>query len=490
MKGYSDPPDWKGERIDNLDLTTGIPLYQKALNVTRDAVFPNGRAIPLNDTWARDRRSTENAGRTVSMLWPALGNAALGSGEGENQVMLNLNWSGNYGHSHYDNGSIMLFAAGQELLSDIGYTHTKYRGWTLSTASHNGVVIDQTDQDRGTRDKPVTGNLKFYDDKDPHVKVIDLDASPAYAVAKTYRRRLVMVNAGPGRDYIIDRFDVEGGKDHDWFLHGMCEQEGTFETSIPLDRTLQTLVPEWGGKNMPLQQADTDPKRFHPYVYMRDIKTGSASSKPWTATWKYDGNIGLRVHNLSPEGTLVFRFLSPAVRPAAEDGNKLDDFQHNGIMQRSSGKTSSFIAVHEPFRNETWIESVQRDGNAVVVRYKLNNASIEDRISINEGQIMLTSSAGWKYNSGTARSGRVEALQVSEGKYRLQLDKEVPKINFVRLDFPDGGTRVYPVASVQGKTLELADDPGFTISADKKIVFHTFPQDQHEGPLNYTIFIP
>ena len=490
LKGYSDPADWKGERIDNLDLAVGIPLYQKALNVTRDAVFPNGRAIPLNDTWARDRRSTDNPGPTVSRLWPTLGNAALGSGKGENQIMLNLNWSGNYGHSHYDNGSIMLFAAGQELLSDIGYTHTKYRGWTLSTASHNGVVIDQTDQDRGTRDKPVTGNLKFYDDKDPHVKVIDLDASPAYAIANTYRRRLVMVNAGPGRDYIIDRFDVEGGNDHDWFLHGMCEQEGTLETSIAIDHAILTLVPEWGGKNMPLQQVDTDPKRFHPYVYMRDVKSGSASEKPWTATWRYDGGAGLRVHNLSQAGTQAFRFRSPSVRPAAEDGNKLDDFLHNGIMQRHSGNTSTFISIHEPFRNEPWIESVMKDGDALVVRYKLNGSAVEDRISIIEGQITVNSSAGWKYNSGKARLGKVEGLQTAGGKYRLQLDKEAPRVNFVRLDLANGQTRFYPVAASLGKTLELVDDPGFTITAGGKMVFHTFPQDQHEGPLHYTLFVP
>jgi len=487
LRGYTDPMDWKGERFENRDLTEGIPLYQKALRVSREAILPNGRTLPINDTWATSRK--EKTDHTVSRLWPSLGNAALGTGEGENQIMLNLNWSGNYGHSHSDNGSIILYAAGQELLPDIGYTHSKYRGWTLHPASHNTVVIDQMAQ-TPSAGKPVTGQLKFYDDSDVHVKAIDLDASPAYAVAKTYRRRLVLVHAGPGRDYVVDRFDVEGGKDHDWFLHGMCEQEGTLETSIALDRPLETLVPDWGGKNMPKKYSDTDPKRFHAYLYLHDVKSGAASEKPWTATWRYDGEVGLRTYNFSPAGTQVYRFRSPSIRPANDDDNKLDDFFNSGIMQRNSEKVSTFVTVHEPFRNAPWIESVQNDGGTMVVRYKLNGAAVEDRVTLNKEEVSVTSSAGWKYNSGTARSGLVEVLESANGKWRLHLDREAPKVNYVRLDLSDGQTRYYPVAAVQGKWLELVDDPGFTVEADGKVQFHTFPQDQYAGPLRYTLFVP
>jgi hypothetical protein len=68
------------------------------------------------------------------------------------------------------------------------------------------------------------------------------------------------------------------------------------------------------------------------------------------------------------------------------------------------------------------------------------------------------------------------------------LDRDSPKINYVRLDLSNGETRYYPVAAVQGKWLELADDPGFTLEKDGKVQFHTFPQDQHAGPLRYTLF--
>jgi hypothetical protein len=487
LEGYVDPPEWKGERFDHLDLTKETALYSKALLVSREAVLPNGRKIPINDTWGFDRGKKTDS--TVSRLWPELGNASVGTGKGDNQVMLNVNWSGNYGHSHYDNGSIILYAMGQELLSDVGYTHSKYRGWTIHTASHNTVVIDQKGQDAGSIKKPATGRLKFYDDKDPHVKVIDVDASPAYSIADVYQRKLVMVHAGAGFDYVVDRFDVKGGQVHDWFLHGMCEQEGELQTSINLDQPLKTLVPDWGGNNLPNTQYDVDltGKRFHSYTFLQDIEKGTAIGS-WNATWRYD-NCGLRSHILSQPGTEVFRFRSPSIRLAKEDDNKISNYMSNGIMQRHSGGASTFIAVHEPFRNAPWIESIKTEGKAIVVSYKLNGNKIEDRIMLNEENVSITSSAGWNYESGTKISGDVKALDNKEGKWSILLDKKSPEVNYIRLDFSDGGTYYCPVESVHGNRLELKDDPGFTLDKNGNVQFYTFPQDQHDGPLRYTLFV-
>ena len=490
LAGYVDPVDWKGERFDNVDLTKETPLYGKALAISREAVLPNGRKIPINDTWGYGNSHGKKTDSTISRLWPSLGDAVLGTGEGKNQVMLNVNWSGNYGHSHYDNGSIILYAEGEELLSDIGYTHSKYRGWTIHTASHNTVVIDQIAQDVGSIEKPVTGRLKFYDDKNLHVKVVDVDASPAYAVAKTYRRRLVMVHVAAGIDYVVDRFDLKGGQDHDWFLHGMCEQEGTLETSIALNQPLETLVPEWGGNNLPKTQNDAERvgKHFHGYSYLRNIKSGPATES-WTATWRYD-SAGLCSHILSQPGTEAFRFRSPSIRLANEDDNKLDDYMSNGIMQRHSGGSSTFIAIHEPFRNDPWIKSVQMNGEVIVVRYRLNGTLVEDSIMLSDSEVVVTSSVGWKYQSGSVLSGQVKSMDSANGKWRLQLDREAPGVDYVRLDFSDGGTRFCPVLAIHGNVLELEDDPGFTLQKnDKKVRFHTFPEHQYDLPLRYTLFV-
>ncbi|MFA6946754.1 MAG: heparinase II/III family protein, partial [Pedobacter sp.] len=430
----------------------------------------------------------ETSGVSVSHLWPSLGNAALGAGSGKAQTMLNLNWSGNYGHSHYDNASIILYANGAELLSDIGYTHSKYRGWTLHTASHNTVVIDQKAQDLGTDAKPATGRLKFYDDQNPHVKAIDIDASPAYSVAGKYRRRLILVHAAEGRDYVIDRFDVEGGKTHDWFLHGMCEEEGALETSIPLNQAVKTLVPEWGGTNVPKNQyeSDIEGKKIHAYSYLKDIKSAPAD-KQWIATWRYQHS-GMRTHHIPQEGTEIFSFRAPSVRLAQEDDNKLDNYMRLGLMQRHSGGKSSFIAVHEPFQNEPWIKSVRAEGDTYFIRYELNGLNIEDRISLKEDEIDAVSGAGWSYKKGAEQSGSVKGIEMLAGKWNLELDHDIPEVSHVRFDFPDGATLYYPAKRISDKGLQLADDPGFTMEKNGKIHFYTFPHKEYNGVLRFTVF--
>ncbi len=488
LSGYVDPVDWMGERFDNPDMIKQNSLFGKALQVSREVVFPNGRKIPINDTWSFDRG--EKTDSAISRLWPALGNAAVGAGRGKDQIMLNVNWSGDYGHSHYDNGAIILYAAEQELLSDIGYTNSKYRGWATYTASHNTVVIDHKNQDAGSEKKPVTGRLQFYDDKDPRVKVVDVDASPAYSMSDMYRRKLVMVHADEGHDYVVDRFDVKGGQVHDWFLHGMCEQEGVLETSVLLNRSVKTLVPEWGGNNLPKTEYDMElsGKRFHSYVFLQDINAGAAMDL-WTATWRYDSS-GLRSHIFSQPYTEAFRFRSSSVRPANEDDNKLDNYMRNGIMQRHSGGSSTFLAVHEPFSNNPWIASVKMEGEVMIVCYKLKGAAIEDRITLNNGdEITVSSSAGWKYQSGTPVSGEVKSLDKKGGNWSLELDKQVPEVNYIRLDFSGGQTYYCPVAATHGNRLELKDDPGFTLDKDGKVRFYTFPHYQYDAPLRYTLFV-
>ncbi|MCD2422476.1 heparinase II/III-family protein [Niabella pedocola] len=486
LKEYTDPADWKEDRLNNPDLTKASPLYGKALRVRNEAVLPNGRALPINDTWGFSQGKKTDS--THSRLWPALGNAAIGTGSGINQVLLNLNWSGNYGHSHYDNGSILFYAAGQELLSDIGYTHSKYRGWTIHTASHNTVVIDQQNQNEGTTEHPATGRLLFYDDQNPHVKIADLDASPAYAAAAVYRRKLIMVHAGAGFDYVIDRFEVSGGQEHDWFLHGMCEQEGTLQTSVALEQPVETLVPAWGGRKAPKTQYDTHPKQFHAYAYLRDVKKGTAAPS-WTATWNYD-SAGLRTHILSQPGTEVFRFRSPSVRPAKEDDNKLNNYMRNGIMQRHSGSASVFIAVHEPFRKTPWIESVKAEGNTLIITYRLNGKRTLDRIHLGAAEIRVVSSAGWNYASGNAYRGTVQSVVHEGAQWSALLDRQVPAVDYIRLDLPDGGTYYGAVAAVRGNRVILKDDPGFALDEKGRVQFYTFPQKKQEGKLRYTLFTP
>lgn len=485
-EGYTDPLEWKGTRFENLDLSQSMPFFKSALAVSQEAVLPNGRKIALNDTWANKSSMQKTSGTSVSRLWTTYGNAALGVGKGENQFLLNMNWSGNFGHHHLDNASIILYAAGEELLSDIGYTHSKYRGWTLHTASHNTVVIDQKVQDTGTKENPASGRLRLYDDKNPHVKIMDVDASPAYKNSKQYRRRLIHVHVGEGKDYVLDRFDIEGGSTHDWFLHGMCEEEGVLRTSMPVNSTVPSLVPIWGGTEKPKNQydADNEGKRIHAYGFLKDIKSAPAN-KSWTATWKYK-NSGLRVHNLSPEGTQVYTFKSPSIRLAAEDDNKLDDFMRLGYMQRHTGGKSTFIAVHEAFKTDPWINSVNVENGTYIIEYELDGKLIKDQIKIDP--IEVISGAGWTYNSGEEIKGRILALENIDAKWILKSDLIIPEISFIRLDFPGKDNYYYRVKQVNENQIQLEEDPGFRMEKNDKIRFLSFPHTEYTGTLNFSIF--
>lgn len=156
-------------------------------------------------------------------------------------------------------------------------------------------------------------------------------------------------------------------------------------------------------------------------------------------------------------------------------------------MQRHSGGKSSFIALHEPFAKKSWIDKVTQEGTEIVVEYRLDGKSVTDRIRIDDGSITVRSTAGWQYSSGEQKTGSVLAYDNTNGKWRLQLDHNAPKVDYVRLDLPGGSTRYYGVASVDGKWLQLQDDPGFSLEAEH-LKFYTFPHDEYRGVLKYTLF--
>lgn len=395
-RGYSDPPEAPEPRFEHLDLAVEVPLLAKAERVHFEAVLPDGRLIPVNDTWATDKAKALEA--SVSRLWPAMGHAVLAAGTGETQFQAHLNWSGGFsGHAHPDNASIILWAFGKEMVSDVGYTHTRYRNWVFNTASHNTVVIDARSQAAGSKLESSAGNLLFYDDHDPHVRFIDVDASPAYPGCSQYRRRLLHVHAAEGKDYVVDLFDVAGGQTHDWFLHGSADEEGTFVSSVALDTEVESLVPAWGGQQPYESELDMDAsgETRHAYAFLKDISSAVAHG-PCSVQWTY-GSVGLNVNVFPEDGATLLRFTGPAIRGAKEVDANLEVHRRHGFLVRHEGGQSRFAAVYAPFRGEPWIQTAEFSDGTFRVRYD----GIEDMIVFGEDCVTVTSSAGWRYETGT-----------------------------------------------------------------------------------------
>lgn len=485
-KGYTDPaPGSIPDAMTDLDLSKKVPVVRLAVNVTKDAILPDKRRIPINDTWWYNTEDAEFDGR--SKLWDGVGDALLTNG-GPQPSALNINWSGNYGHDHFDNGSIILYAFGKELFSDIGYTHTKYRGWSRHTASHNTVLIDEKGQDEHGKALAGTGRLLHYDVSHPKVKTIWVDASPAYKIAKKYQRRLVYVQASPGLDYVVDLFEVEGGKRHDYFLHGSSDELGDLHVEGNGKR-VSTLKPDWGGARMPQEQHDLDPegKTYHPYIHFSDIR--SFTFKDQIRFYFQYHDTGVQVFHFLPGKHELFSFLSPSIRQAQENEPDLDKFSRHGVMIRSDQAQTRFLSVYAPYKDAQWLQNVVVKDSLVTITYLVDGKSYCDSVVLGKERVQVIPASGKKYDSGQPFTTNVTKMGLENKNYVLYTSSHVdPSCAWVRLIFPDGSSQYQRVLKITGSQVILRDDPGLTLANDGSIIFRTFPQRRLKGSIRLIYF--
>jgi hypothetical protein len=348
--GYSDPPGFRypetGRRFDSLDLQAALPAVQRvgaSLDLMR--LPGGGRFVPVHDTWST------NGGKalTESRPWllPGLGHACLAGGEGAAQWQVHLTWSPGMGHAHYDGLSLLLAASGAEMLSDLGYTHSRDRVWTLPTAAHNTVVIDCLNQvaDRGT-----FGSLRVFDAANLACQVVSADNPQVYPkLATTYRRTLVAVNG----EYLVDLFEVQGGQQHDYFLHGCADLPGSVRAlageQALATTAVETLLPE----GTPFQEGRNEnecglaAKPGYAYGYLRDVQR---VAEPLPAACVLDFATAepathIAAHLVLQPGDQLFLGRNPAVRGANENDDNLRTCWRSFALLRRNGGQSVFATV-------------------------------------------------------------------------------------------------------------------------------------------------
>lgn len=533
LKGYSDPSGYTdpqdGSRFDDLDLASDFPLMQQARLALQKMHLPNGRPVPVHDTWSTSQRHT--ADRTEAYLLPALGHACLGGGEGAQQTQFHLTWSGGYGHQHADNLSLLLFSHGRELLSDLGYTHTAYRSWTLATAAHNTVVIDGQSQAFGGRQAPTDGSLRCFDARSDRVQVVSADGVRGYpGLAKTYRRTLIVVEAGQQRRYAIDHFEVAGGHTHDYFLHGDADEKTFVSTELELQPIATLLPPGFDWKATRNEgEAGRVAEPNYAYGFLRELHAANVPANdaiPVTFHAASGHGPGLRVSILPEESSQLVTGVNPSIRLAGEDDAKLDQFNRPFLLLRREAKDrpSSFVSVIEPYQEGPYLTSVERinlaDG-AVAVRVvigdrtdiiaigartgvtipigrhvatfqgdygviSLRGEAIEHAFSLGEG--------GWtSENYHLASAGPCSVpLQATQAGALVVAATGQPapeKGGIVRVVTADGW--VYPYTLVAAETrgdqlwLRVGEGPGFQFDAQKQhLQFTSFPQREHSGAVH------
>ena len=524
-EGYSDPVD--GRRFDG-SVMAQVRATRRDLQYTVDApMLPNGRLLPVNDTWARragDPRSTMEP-----VLMPGLGVAVMGGGLDESQLHVYLNFTSGRGHKHTDALSMGLFAFGKELLPDIGYTHTKYRAWTQCTMSHNTVVVNG----RESRfDRRHDGNrLRAFVTDGRGFHLAEAESLSAYPdVVTRFRRTLIGIGADSGDAYLLDIFQVFGGRQHDYLLHGSADDDSTAAITgaemAPYDGSLMNpgvaFVPPKGEGDRGGPEAA--------YGFVHGLTSGRPDG-PVVLEMRLTGSarIGTRTLLFPEADTTLYLGQAPSIRRAGRSDAALDKYQAPFFCARREGEglSSVFAALHEPLNGDPKIvkASVTRLPDAIVFvvdRGPLGEdyvaVGLDGAASVRQGQF----ASNGRYAFARIRGGRVcEAhliggTRLSYGDFELEgtagwrgavrqiIRQRGPGTGGafeVREEIPadlapctllvrhgDGSVHGYNIVRVEpitgGSRLFVREDPGLELAPDGQTRFVRYPRRTMPGHEN------
>ncbi|MFW6600062.1 hypothetical protein ACQBAU_18485 [Propionibacteriaceae bacterium Y2011] len=370
LEGWSDGPDYEsprsGERFDGLDAAGAAPQLALAQRIARELVYPDAKFFPFNDTWA----FTSPAGADItagSLLYGGGGVARLQRGElvpggGIEEVsQLYVSFAAKSGHSHYEPLGIALFAAGQELLPDLGYTHTILGRWAVSALSHNTVVVDAANMVSTGED---VGSLQGFSEPATGVQLIRVDRNSAYPATSLYSREcwhLGIPGAAANAGYVLDVFRVRGGERHEYTFNGDANRDATITTEPVPAPYGPYLLPEGVEPVLPVNEFDEGSAggHYHAYMHIRDVSRAELADGRFAATIKTSDEgtpgAGLAVHGVAPSGTELFVGEAPSLRVTRtgsgtqDDTRPLDFFMPKVVLRREgTDLNSDFITVFEP----------------------------------------------------------------------------------------------------------------------------------------------
>jgi hypothetical protein len=481
-----------------------------------DLVYPNGKLMTLSDTWSTGGRSVpSNAAPT---LVPGLGVAIFRS----DSHFAWLNFAPGRGHAHRDALAIGLWAHGKELLRDIGYTHVAWRAWTGQTQSHNTVVVNGIGSDYDT-DHRYT-QLRAYATDGDVFHIADVDAGAAYRdVTSRYRRTVAWIGQGADGGYMIDIFQIHGGKQHDYLLHGSADEDSVATLQgVTLSPYNGTLLNDGVAFTYPTAESSGWQPQLG-FGYFTDLQHGEASDAvTLDLRLAATPNVGTRTILLCEPDTTVYTGQTPRIREAGRNDTRLPDFSAPSFSARRSGDDlhSTFIAVHEPINGDSTIANIaaKRFDDAVLVMVDRHDGgrdyfacALDQPATIRDGAFRFAGRYGWL----RTRDGRVEQARLVAGQSIalgdatltatpgsgwsgmviqhghtatvesrgwFDVTQAIPPdttTGALLLTFSDGTVRGFNVVRIEprdsGTRLHVREAPGFDI-ADGQINLTSFPQ--------------
>ncbi|MDP6778274.1 MAG: heparinase II/III family protein [Candidatus Latescibacteria bacterium] len=535
-QGYSDPEGFigieDGVRYEDFspDEMTDIEYHRDALRVM---MTPSGHLASVYDSVGASVFEADESKKPYfddtppdasapGLLW-ACGHAVLGAGAGDDQVQSRLQFmsSGTFSHSHSDRLGLQLFANGKEIASDIGYSQNNMRAYATSTFAHNLVMVDETGQFDGY--SPAGGQLIAFGDDHDTVQFVSVRAPMAYAHLSEYRRSLVLVKVSETDAYVVDLFDVRGGSQHDWLLHGDADRDGVLASHLDLmdvdenpfasAETFRMWDSESGFTGGPGLRHPDNVKNALGLI--RNVRA-TRPSEGWSATFLQDPDdgTGVRIHMPTTDGIEVLTGEIPSIRQAGDRNHELLRYWMPLVICRRQGEdlASRFLAVHEPYRGGSFVDAVRRDGSALIVETrgftdvhlfgggndtyvsdgcygflrlktgKVLAAYLVDGTRLDFGDVCIDLEEA---DEGTIRKVDGRRLHLSDGARLDHADR-------VHLSFPSGQVYAVPAERIEqedeGCVAVLKHDPRFTLAEDGRSGrFEAFPNDAFEGEVTYRI---
>lgn len=491
IKGYSDPEGYldpvSQRRFDDLDPDRVLPGAAALRETLMAARFPDGRYLPINDTWGSIKQSLQVVPvKREAGLFPGFGVALLQTTVGV-PFSAYLNFTSGRMHKQFDTLSIGLFAQDKEYLSTIGYTHTRYRPWAKSAMSKNSVIVDGREPEM---DPGHVGNrlVLFASDNAPETLFSLAAARSITAYPKRtsrYERHLALIGGTENVPYLIDIFLVKGGRQHDYLLHSSVDEdsEAVIEgvTLKPFGGSLmnpgtQFIPPVIEGSNIGGPEAG--------YGFIRNLKEGMAESDGATLLFRYqDGERGLRSRLLSRQGDHYFLGEGPSVRRAGgrhfkEDESLLDRDQAPVFCWRREGENleSTFIAVHQLLKDPPIkVERLISPPGLIALRLEQGNGKVDyylQSIDPTMAKVELSTPDG-----PLAFEGRAGFLRLREGSVREArlIGKGILQLGSHVLDQPDGEPRGRVIASGDAPEPFVDVSESITLPPGKHAMILTFP---------------
>ncbi|OUS72168.1 hypothetical protein B1748_25270 [Paenibacillus sp. MY03] len=382
LQGWSDPAGYvsprSGKRFDNLNVLQQFPSIGRIIENADKLAYPDGKVLPITDTWANQVRPNPllDAG---SFLLPAAKVGRLTGGFGAEQTQLYMGFQPKYGHAHNDPLNLSLYSQGQELMPDLGYTHnTFYRWFSLSTMAHNTVVVDSANMARGEETKH-GGNISAFVSEGYPFRMLRAEYDSAYEVTEKYSREPWFVPFADGsgeQGYVLDLFRIQGGSRHEYTLQGDANRDARFETNAQLTDYGPYLLPPGTEVVLPANNSDSGSAEGHypGYIYVRDVQQAELDGEQYELTLVTEdkGVQGARMKVtglLEPGQNELFLGRSPSLRSIRLQGTSVDNndeaVKHTMpklvLRREGTNLNSTFVTLMEPYSGEqSRVEAIDR----------------------------------------------------------------------------------------------------------------------------------